>query len=137
MSHIPVPPLCKLLAQSSKNIVVQCHTHHQENKSNNLKQEYIVLEFDIHVTMHCDRFLIIKPTRCNNFSNSFLEGNCAYFGQFLCPSSGSLHCTQLSANLYDIYHCCVYSEKLRMMDRGTVQNMQSFLPKMNLRSYCI
>jgi len=25
-----------------------------------------------------------------------------------------------SANLYDIYHCCVYSEKLLMMDRGTV-----------------
>ena len=22
--------------------------------------------------------------------------------------------------LYDIYHCCVYSEKLLMMDRGTV-----------------
>jgi len=23
-------------------------------------------------------------------------------------------------NLYDIYHCCVYSEKLLMVDRGTV-----------------
>jgi hypothetical protein len=31
---------------------------------------------------------------------------------------------KLSANLYDIYHCCVYSEKLLMMDRGTVRNMQ-------------
>jgi len=30
---------------------------------------------------------------------------------------------KLSANLYDINHCCVYSEKLRMMDKGTVQNM--------------
>ena len=30
---------------------------------------------------------------------------------------------KLSANLYDIYHCCVYSEKLQMMDSGTVQNM--------------
>ena len=31
---------------------------------------------------------------------------------------------KLSANLYDIYHCCVYSKKkLRMMDRGTVRNM--------------
>jgi len=29
---------------------------------------------------------------------------------------------KLSANLYD-YHCCVYSEKLLMMDRGTVRNM--------------
>jgi hypothetical protein len=33
------------------------------------------------------------------------------------------------ANLYDIYHCCVYSEKLLMMDRETVRNVQSFLPK--------
>ena len=30
---------------------------------------------------------------------------------------------KLSANLYDIYHCCVYSEKLLMMYRGTVRNM--------------
>ena len=28
-----------------------------------------------------------------------------------------------SANLYDKYHCCVYSEKLLMMDRGTVRNI--------------
>ena len=25
--------------------------------------------------------------------------------------------------LYNIYHCCAYSEKLLMMDRGTVRNM--------------
>jgi len=30
---------------------------------------------------------------------------------------------KLSVNLYDIYHCCVYSEKLLMMDKGTVRNM--------------
>jgi len=30
---------------------------------------------------------------------------------------------KLSPNLYDIYHCCVYSEKPLMMDRGTVRNM--------------
>ena len=30
---------------------------------------------------------------------------------------------KMSANLYDIYHCCVYSEKLLMMDIGTVRNM--------------
>ena len=28
---------------------------------------------------------------------------------------------KLSANLYDIYHCCAYNEKLLMVDRGTVQ----------------
>ena len=27
---------------------------------------------------------------------------------------------KLSANLYEIYHCCVYSEKLLMKERGTV-----------------
>ena len=26
-------------------------------------------------------------------------------------------------NLYDIYHCCVYSAKLLMIGRGTVRNM--------------
>ena len=31
--------------------------------------------------------------------------------------------SKLSAHLYDIYHCCVYSEKLLMVDRGTVRNM--------------
>ena len=31
--------------------------------------------------------------------------------------------SKLSANLYDIHHCCVYSEKLLTMDRGTVRNM--------------
>jgi hypothetical protein len=29
---------------------------------------------------------------------------------------------KLSAKLHDIYHCCVYSEELLMMDTGTVQN---------------
>jgi len=30
---------------------------------------------------------------------------------------------KLSANLYDIYHRYVYSEKLLIVDRGTVRNM--------------
>jgi len=30
-------------------------------------------EFEVHVTVHCDKFRIIKPTRCNSFSNLFLE----------------------------------------------------------------
>ena len=66
------------------------------------------------MTVHRDKFLIIKPTRCTNFSNLFLEWNSTCFGQFLCPSSGVFHCThgncichtvlltacKLSANLY-------------------------------------
>jgi hypothetical protein len=38
-------------------------------------------------------FLIIKPTRCTNFSNLFLECNSTCFGEFLCPSSGIFHYT--------------------------------------------
>ena len=34
-----------------------------------------------------------------------------------------------NCNLYDIYHCCVYSEKLPMMDTGTLGNMQSSISK--------
>ena len=30
---------------------------------------------------------------------------------------------KLSANLCDIYHCCMYNENLLIMDRGTVRNM--------------
>ena len=26
-------------------------------------------------------------------------------------------------NLYDVNHCCVYSEKLLMLDKGTVRNL--------------
>ena len=50
-------------------------------------------EFDVHLTVHHVKFLIIKPTRCINFSNLFLEWNSTCFGQFLCPSSEVFHCT--------------------------------------------
>jgi len=32
-------------------------------------------------------------------------------------------CEQAITKLYDMYQCCVYSEKLLMMGRGTVRNM--------------
>ena len=50
-------------------------------------------EFDVQVTVHHDKFLTIKPTRCTNFSNLFLEWNSARFGPFVCPSSAVFHCT--------------------------------------------
>jgi len=50
-------------------------------------------QFEVHVTVNRVKFLIIKPTRCNNFSNLFLEWNSAYFGQFFCLSAGVFHCT--------------------------------------------
>jgi hypothetical protein len=37
---------------------------------------------------------------------------------YVYPYNAPAH--KLSAKLYDIYNCCVYSENLLMMDRGTV-----------------
>jgi hypothetical protein len=54
------------------------------------------LYFDVRVTVHHDKFLVIKPIRCTNFWNLFLEGNSACFGQFLCLSSGVFHSTYSS-----------------------------------------
>jgi hypothetical protein len=91
---------------------------------------------------------IIKPTRCTNFSsllwneilhvpdNSFIHHQ-EFFTAHTAMVYVILVCKQLSsrirmfhpdparkmsAYLNDIYHCCVYSEKLQMMDRGTVRN---------------
>jgi len=49
--------------------------------------------FDVPVTVHRVKFLIIKPTSCINFTNLFLKRNSTCIGQFLCPSSGVFHCT--------------------------------------------
>ena len=60
------------------------------------------------------------------------------FRTVLCPSSVVFYCTHSSgichtglvtANLYGICHCCVYSKGLLVMDRETVRNMQSFIQK--------
>jgi len=56
----------------------------------------IIILFYIHVTVHRAKFLITKPTRCNKFSNLFLEWNSTCFGQFLSPSLGVFHCTHSS-----------------------------------------
>ena len=67
----------------------------------------------------------------HQFLKFILEWNTTCFGQ-LASRIRMFHpdpARKLSANLYDIYHGCVYSEKLLMMDRGTVRNTQSFIPK--------
>ena len=50
-------------------------------------------------------------------SLSIIRGFSQYAQQWCDPAR------KLSANLYDIYHYCVYSEKLLMMDRVTARNM--------------
>jgi len=38
-----------------------------------VSQFNLFFEFDVHVTVHRVKFLIIIPTRCTHFSNLFLE----------------------------------------------------------------
>ena len=42
------------------------------------------------------------------------------------PISSLLTARELSANLYDMYHCCVYSEKLVMMDRNCPKHVEFY-----------
>ena len=84
-----------------------------------------------------------KTTRCIIYKIYFWNKNYMFrtvplsiTSSFYCThSNGICHTglltawSKVSANLYDIYHCCVYSEKRLMMDRGTVRNMYSFIPK--------
>jgi hypothetical protein len=69
------------------------HRHTLHDQLCHLLTSKTFQNFDVHVTVHCVKFLIKKPTRCTNFSNLFLEWNTTRFGQFLRPSSGVFHCT--------------------------------------------
>ena len=81
----------------------------------------------------------MKPTRCTNFYYFILIKKSTCFGQFICPSSVifSLYTQQWytfaenlrALNLYDIHNCCVYSEKLLMMDGEIFRNITEFYSK--------
>ena len=96
-----------------------------------------------------NKTLIIKPTRCTNFSNLFLEQNSTCFGQVFCPSSG-VHCITATVICHTGYadclltgsrqqavsttrmtytYCCVYSTRLPMMDRKPVPKHVEFYSK--------
>jgi len=110
------------------------------------------------VAVHRDKFRIIKPTICTNFSILFWnetlhvsDSSFVHHQEYFTVHTAMVYVIQvcrklasrmrmelqfhpdpackLSANRYDVYHCCMYSEILLMMDRETVQNMQSFIPK--------
>jgi len=66
--------------------------------------------FDVQVTVHRDN--VYNKTNQMHLFLKFILGT----GTELRPDPAR----KLSAN---IYHCCVYSEKLLTMDRGTVRNM--------------
>jgi len=67
-------------------------------------------------------FFIINQLDALISRNLFLDWNSTCFGQFLCPSSGVFHCIHSNGVCHTVL-LTVCSEKLLMMDRGTVRNM--------------
>jgi len=67
-------------------------------------------------------FRTVPPSIIRSFSPYTQQWYVSYrFADSLRAGSGR-KCSSVLI-LYDIYRCCVYSEKLLMMDRGTVRNM--------------
>ena len=52
-----------------------------------------------------------------------LDSSSVQHQEFFTVHTVMVYASKLSANLYDIYHCCVYGEKRLIMDRGTVGNI--------------
>jgi hypothetical protein len=81
-------------------------------------------------------FLIIKPMRWANFSKVFiLEWNSTCFRQFLCPSSGVLHCTH-SKPVWHIPLLCVQWKTPDDGQRNCLKHVE-FHSKINLWNYSI
>jgi len=54
-------------------IALTCAPIQRRVERNRRHGRQYIHEFDVHVTVHRVKFLIIKPTRCTNFSNLFFE----------------------------------------------------------------
>jgi len=90
------------------------------------------IQFDVHVTVHCDKFLIIKPTRCTNFSNLFLDLNSTCFGQFLCPSSGVFH--SIHSNGIHVCHTGLLTGCVQDQDRNPDDGQSNCLKHVQFHS---
>jgi hypothetical protein len=87
--NVPIQWFCNhFWEQFICNSTTMLHTISCAKRMHNIQNVW-----DVHVTMHHDKFLIIKPTRRTDFSNLFLEWNSTCFGQFPFPSSGVFRCT--------------------------------------------
>jgi len=65
--------------------------------------------FDVHVTARRVKFLIIKPTRCTNFSNLFFEWNATCFRQF---ASCQQTCMPYTIAVCTVKNSCWWPEEL-------------------------
>ena len=75
------------------------YSHNARNKKYQMAQ-YVSQNLTFTWPYIVINYLIIKPTRCTNFSNLFLERNSTCFGQFLCPTSGVFLCTHSNGMSY-------------------------------------
>ena len=71
-------------------------------------------------------FFVIKPTRCTNFTNLFWHETLYVSDSSFVRHQKPLHFLQ-TCMTHTISECTV--NELLMMDKGTVQNMQSFMTK--------
>jgi hypothetical protein len=76
------------------------------------RRQITLTNFKVHVTVHRDKFLTIKRTRCTNFSNLFLEWNSTCFGQFLCPIIRSF-----SLYIQQWYTSYIFSDNLQAVSK--------------------
>jgi hypothetical protein len=115
----------KLLARQADMQNLQTHTHAytisamlksmRARARTHARAHTHTHEFDVHVTVHRVKFLIIKPTRWTNFPYLFLEWKSTCFGQFLCPSSGAdsmrvgsgWNCSSILILLATCQHICM------------------------------
>jgi len=58
-----------------------------------VNQLYAFIDIYIYKYIYIYIVFLIKPIDALIFSNLFLSRKSTWFGQFLCPSSGVLHCT--------------------------------------------
>jgi len=72
-------------------------------------------------------FLTVPPSFIRGFSLYLQQCYMSY--RFVASFRAGSGCFILSTDLSDIYHSCVYSEKLLMMGRWIFQNMWISIPK--------
>jgi hypothetical protein len=93
------------------------------NKTNYI---HLFLKFILGIKLYM--FRTVPQFIISSFSLNTQQWGMSYnFGDSLRAGLGSVSILILLAScqpdLYDIYHCCVCSKKLLMMDRETVRNM--------------
>jgi hypothetical protein len=94
-----VTMLCNFATPRTFPSALQCRLNHGQAVFFNLSRE--IWHSEDRASWY---ILIIKPKRCTNFSNLFLEQNSTCFGQVFCPSSGVKYCTHI--NRFMSYRLC-------------------------------